>query len=37
MLKDLIVKNRTYRRFDQDFVITLETLRDLVEMARLSG
>jgi nitroreductase len=37
VIKDLVVKNRTYRRFDQDFVITMETLRELVDLARLSG
>jgi nitroreductase len=37
MIKDLVVKNRTYRRFDQDFAIGVDTLRELVELARLSG
>ena len=37
MLKDLIVRNRSYRRFHEDQPITQQTLRDLVELARLSG
>lgn len=37
MLKNLILKNRSYRRFDQKYQITLATLRELVELARLSG
>jgi nitroreductase len=37
MLQDLIVKNRSYRRFHQEEVIALETLRDLVDLARLSA
>lgn len=36
MLKDLIVKNRSYRRFHQDQAIDVATLRELVELARLS-
>ncbi|HOW18006.1 MAG TPA: nitroreductase family protein [Phycisphaerae bacterium] len=36
MLKDLILKNRSYRRFHQDHRIGMETLRELVELARLS-
>ncbi len=36
MLKDLVLKNRSYRRFYQDQPITLETLRQLVELARLA-
>ncbi|MGQ9706642.1 MAG: nitroreductase family protein [bacterium] len=36
MLKDLVLKSRSYRRFYQDFVITEEMLRDLVDLARLS-
>jgi nitroreductase len=36
MLKDLVVKNRSYRRFHQDVPIELETLRELVDLARLS-
>lgn len=37
MLKDLILKNRSYRRFDQDHKIDPTVLRELVELARLSG
>lgn len=37
MLKDLIAKNRSYRRFHQDVLIDVETLRQLVDMARLSA
>ncbi|MBK3517636.1 nitroreductase family protein [Carboxylicivirga marina] len=36
MLKDLILKNRSYRRFYQDEVIEMETLHELVDLARLS-
>ena len=36
MLKDLVIKNRSYRRFYQHVAIELETLRELVDMARLS-
>ena len=36
MLRDLIVKNRSYRRFYQDVPIERETLRELVDLARLS-
>ena len=37
MLKDLIIRNRSYRRFYEDQPITRQTLRNLVELARLSG
>jgi len=37
MLKDLVVKNRSYRRFHQDVAVELETLRELIDMARLSA
>jgi nitroreductase len=37
MIKDLVFKNRTYRRFDQGFAVGMDTLRDLVDLARLSG
>jgi nitroreductase len=36
MIKDLIAKNRSYRRFYQDQPVEMQTLRDLVELARLS-
>ena len=37
MLKDLILKNRSCRRFYQDSTIELGTLRELVDLARLSA
>lgn len=37
MLHDLILKNRSYRRFDQDHRIGESTLRNLVDLARLSA
>ena len=36
MLKDLILKNRSYRRFYQDYEISVNDLEDLVELARFS-
>lgn len=37
MLRDLVIKNRSYRRFRQDVAITKDTLRELVDLARLSA
>jgi len=37
MIKDLIKKNRTYRRFYEDFAIERNTLEELVDFARLSA
>lgn len=37
MIKELIAKNRSYRRFYGSEEISLETLRDLVDLARLSA
>lgn len=37
MLKDLVKKNRSYRRFHQEVPIELGTLRELVDLARLSA
>ena len=37
MLKELVIKNRSYRRFFQDEKIKKETLRELVDMARLTA
>lgn len=37
MLRDLIVKNRSYRRFYQEEAVSIETLRELVDLARLSA
>ena len=36
MIKDLIAKNRSYRRFDQSVPVPMETLKLLVGLARLS-
>ena len=36
MIKDLVLRNRSYRRFDQSARIAPETLRDLVELARVT-
>ena len=36
MLKELLLKNRSYRRFDESFEIKSEELRELVELARLT-
>jgi len=35
MIKDLILKSRSYRRFYQETPVSLETLKGLVELARL--
>lgn len=37
MLSDLMRINRSYRRFQQNFLIDIEILRELVELARLSA
>ena len=37
MIRDLIVKNRSYRRFRQDRPIQRNTLRELAELATLSA
>lgn len=37
MLRDLILKNRSYRRFHQDFNLEIETLREFIDLARLSA
>ena len=37
MLKDLILKNRSYRRFDQSVLVPMQHLREWVDAARLSG
>jgi nitroreductase len=36
MIRDLILKNRSYRRFYQEVDIKLEALRELVDLAWLS-
>jgi len=37
MIKDLVLKNRSYRRFYQDTPVSIDTLRELVDLARLSA
>ncbi|MCU0501780.1 MAG: nitroreductase family protein, partial [Anaerolineae bacterium] len=37
MLADLVLKTRSYRRFYEDIAISIETLRELVNLARLSA
>lgn len=37
MLSDLILKNRSYRRFHEDVPVELATLRELIGLARLSA
>ncbi|MFW6116660.1 MAG: nitroreductase family protein [bacterium] len=37
MLRDLILRCRTYRRFHQDEPVDKTPLRELVDLARLSG
>jgi len=37
MIRELIEKNRTYRRFYQDVEVSRETLRELIDLARLSS
>ncbi|MGN7613477.1 nitroreductase family protein [Magnetococcales bacterium HHB-1] len=37
MFKDLVKKNRSYRRFYQDEAISKETLEELTDLARLSA
>lgn len=37
MIRDLIIKNRSYRRFYQEVAIERKTLRELVELASLSA
>ena len=36
MIKDLILKNRSYRRFYEDKLIEMNILKELVNLARLS-
>ncbi len=36
-VRDLILKNRSYRRFHQDVPISMELLHEMVDAARLSG
>lgn len=37
MIRDLVLKNRSYRRFYQETPISIDTLRELVDLARLSA
>jgi len=37
VIRELVEKNRSYRKFHEDAEITRETLRELVDLARLSG
>jgi len=37
MIRDLVLRNRSYRRFHQGEAIDRETLRELVDLARLSA
>jgi nitroreductase len=37
MIRDLVRKNRSYRRFQQNTTIEVATLRELVDLARLSA
>jgi len=36
MIKDLILKNRSYRRFYQDHKLSIDELKEFVDLARLS-
>lgn len=36
MMKELVLKNRSYRRFYQDRSVSMETLRELVDLARFA-
>lgn len=37
MLRELVLKNRSYRRFDESYVITTDILEELVDLGRLSA
>ncbi len=37
MIKDLVMTNRSYRRFYQEVAVEMNTLRELVDLARLSA
>ena len=37
MIRDLILKNRSYRRFYEDSAVEKKTLKELVDLARLSA
>jgi len=37
LIKDLVLKNRSYRRYYQDSAVGMETLRELIDIGRLSS
>ena len=37
MLRDLVLKNRSYRRFFEEEIISLDGLKALIDLARLSA
>ena len=37
MIEELVARNRSYRRFHEDVTVSLETLRELVGLARLTA
>jgi nitroreductase len=37
MIRDLVIRNRSYRRFREEVDIRIETLKELVDLARLSA
>ena len=37
MIRELVVKNRSYRRFDMTVPVSKEMLQDMVDLARLSA
>lgn len=37
MLKDLVLKTRSYRRFYQDVPVAMETLKEVIDLARLTS
>ena len=37
MLKELVLKNRSYRRFHEEYRLDVKVLRELVDLARLSS
>ncbi len=36
-IKELVLRNRSYRRFHQEVAVDMDTLRELLDLARLSG
>ncbi len=37
MIKDLVLRNRSYRRFYQDEIIEIDIIKELIDLARLSA